>query len=123
MIRVLVMANNLPLANSIVSILEEEIDLEAARVTRRELGKGQPYSMVIVVDEGESENESIKAVDLLRDEITLLVIKVSLESQNIHIYESYQLNKPSIERVINLVRGFSRAYLTKKNEEAMTWAS
>lgn len=122
MIRVLVMANNLLLADSIVSILEEEIDLDVTRVTRRELGKGQPYSVVILVDEGESDDESIKAVDLLRDEITLLVIKVSLESQNVHIYESYQLNKPSIERVINLVRGFSRAYLTKKNEEAMTWA-
>ena len=123
MIRVLVMANNLLLADSVASILEEEIDLDVTRVTRRELGKGQPYSVVILVDERESENESIKAVDLLRDEITLLVIKVSLESRNVHIYESYQLNNPSIERVINLVRDFSRIYLRKKNEEVMTWAS
>lgn len=122
MIRILVMANDSLLTDSIASIMEAEIDLDSVQVTRRELGKGQPYSMVIIVDEGESENESIKAVELLRDEITLVVIKVSLESQNIHVYESYQLNKPSIERVINLVGGFSRAYLTKKNEGLMTWA-
>ena len=123
MIRILVMANDSLLADSIVSILEEEMDLGSALVSRRELGKGQPFSMVIIVDEGESENESIKAAELIRDEITLVVIQVSLESQNIHVYESYQLNKPSIERVINLVGGFCRAYLTKKNEGAMTWAN
>lgn len=114
MIHVSVMSNDSFLAHSIASLLEEEIDLDSVQVTRRELGKGQPYSAVIIVDEGESENESIKAAELFRDEITLLVIQVSLESQNIHVYESYQLNKPSIERVINLVRVFSREYLTKK---------
>lgn len=120
MIHIVVMANDSILADSIVSILEEEMDLGAALVSRRELGKGQPLSMVIIVDEGESENEPIKAFELIRDEITLVVIQVSLESQNIHVYESYQLNKPSIERVINLVGGFCRVYLTKKNEGVMT---
>ena len=123
MIHVSVMSNDSFLAHSIASLLEEEIDLDSVQVTRRELGKGQPYSAVIIVDEGESENESIKAAELFRDEITLLVIQVSLESQNIHVYESYQLNKPSIERVINLVRVFSREYLTKKNEQAVKWES
>ena len=123
MIHISVISNDSFLADSIASLLEEEIDLDNVRVTRRELGKGQPYSAVIIVDEGESENESIKVAELFRDEITLLVIQVSLESQNIHVYESYQLNKPSIERVINLVRVFSREYLTKKNEQAVKWAS
>ena len=117
---VLVMTNDSFLADSIVSTLEEELDLPTARVVRRQLDKGQPYSAVIIVDEGESKNESIKLVERVRDEITLLVIQVSLESQNIHVYESYQLNKPTLERVVNLVRDFSRIYLTKKNEEAMT---
>jgi hypothetical protein len=76
--------------------------------------------MVILVDEGDSNDESIKATELLRDEITLLVIKISLESQNIHVYESYQLYKPDFERVVSLVRAFSSTYLRKKNEEVMT---
>jgi len=117
MIRVLVMANDSLLADAIASMLAEEIDLDVIRVTRRELGKGDRHSVVILVDEGESETESIKAIDLVRDEITLLVIKLSLKSRKIHVFESYQLNNPGIERVISLVREFGRANLKKKVEE------
>ena len=117
MIRVLVMANDSLLADAIASFLAEEINLDVVQVTRRELGKGQPHSVVIIVDEGESENESITGTDLFRDDITLLVIKLSLKSRNIFVYESYQLNNPGIERVINLVRDFGRANLKKKIEE------
>lgn len=120
MIRVFVMTNDSFLADSILSSLKEDLDLRTARVIRRPLDKGQPYSAVIIVDEGESKNEYIKLVERVRDEITLLVIQVSLESQNIHVYESYQLNQPTLERVVNLVRDFSRIYLAKKNEEVMT---
>jgi len=117
MIRVLVMANDSLLADAIASTLAEEIDLDVIRVTRRELGKGDRHSVVILVDEGESETESIRAIDLFRDEITLLVIKLSLKSRNIYVFESYQLNNPRIERVISLVREFGRANLKKKVEE------
>ena len=96
MIRVLVMANISVLADSIASILAEEIDLDAVQVAHRELGKGQPYSVVILVDEGEADDESIKAIDLLRDEITLLVIKVSLENQDIHIYKVINLTNRAL---------------------------
>lgn len=114
MLHVLVLANDALLAESISSVLAEEIDLEAAQVAHGELGKGQPYSVVIVVDEEESENVSIPATDLIRDEITLIVMKVALENWNLHVYESYQLYNPSIERVIDFVRNFSRTYLRKK---------
>jgi len=60
------------------------------------------------------ENETIKVTDLFREEISLLVIKLSLKSRNIFVYESYQLNNPRIERVIHLVRDFGRANLKKK---------
>jgi len=119
MIRVLVMANNSLLADSIVSTLLEEIDLDVVWVTRRELGKGDRYSVVIVVDEEESESESIKVTDLVREDITLLVIKLSLKSRNIFVYESYQLHNPRVERVIELVRDFGRANLKKKVEESV----
>jgi hypothetical protein len=104
MIRVLVMANDSLLADAIASTLAEEINLDVVRVTRRELGKGDRHSVVIVVDEGDSESEFIKATDLFRDQITLLVIKLSLKSRNIHVFESYQLNNPRIDRVLDLVR-------------------
>jgi hypothetical protein len=114
MIRVLVMANDSLLADAIASMLAKEIDLDVTRVTRRELGKGERYSVVIFVDEGEPEDESIKLMDLFRDDITLLLIRLSLKSRNIYVYESYQLNNPGIERVIDLVRQFGRANLKKK---------
>jgi hypothetical protein len=116
MIRVLVMANDSLLADAIASTLAEEIDLDVVRITRRELGKGDRHSVVIIVDEGASDIESIRATDLLRDEVTLLVIKFSLKSRNIQVFESYQLNNPKIERVIGLVRDFGRANLKKKVE-------
>jgi hypothetical protein len=121
MIRVLVMANDSLLADAIASTLAAEIDLDVVRVTRRELGKGDRHSVVIVVDEGEVEDESIKATNLFRDEITLLLIKLSLKSRNIHVFESYQLNNPEMERVIDLVRDFGRANLKKKVYEAVNY--
>jgi hypothetical protein len=117
MIRVIVMANDSLLADSIASSLAEEIDLDVVRLTRRELGKGDRHSVVIIVDEGESESEPINVNDLLRDDITLLVIKLSLQSRNIFVYESYQLINPSVERVIDLVRDFGKTNLKKKVEE------
>lgn len=117
MIRVLLMANDSLLADSIASMLAEEINLDVVRLTRRELGKGDRYSVVIMVDEGESESVTINASDLFRDDITLLVIKLSLKSRNIFVYESYRLKNPGIERVINLVRDFGRTNLKKKVEE------
>jgi hypothetical protein len=113
------MANDSLMADAIASTLAEEIDLDVVRVTRRELGKGDRHSVVIVVDEGEVEDESIKAINLFRDEITLLLIKLSLKSRNIHVFESYQLNNPEMERVIDLVRDFGRANLKKKVYEVV----
>ena len=117
MIRVLVMANDSLLADVIASILAENIDLDVVRLTRRDLGKGERNSVVIIVDEGESEDEFATITDLLRDGVTLLVIKLSLKSRNIFVYESYQLTNPGIERVIALVRDFGKTNLKKKVEE------
>jgi hypothetical protein len=116
MIHVLVMANDSVLAAGIVSMLAEEIDLDVVRLTRSELGKGDRYSVVIIVDEGEAEAQSIPFHDLFRENVTMLVIWLSLESRNIYVYESYQLNNPGIDRVIDLVRDFGEANLKKKAE-------
>ena len=119
MIRVLVMANDSLLADSIASTLAAEIDLDVVRLTRRELGTGDRYSVVIIVDEEEAEHETIKVSDLFRANVTLLLIKLSLKSRNIFVYESYQLNNPGIERVTELVRNFGKTNLKKKVEQSV----
>jgi hypothetical protein len=120
MIRILVLANDSLLGDMIVSMLSHEIDIDVVRMKYRELGQGDRYSVVIFIDEGESESESIKVTDLLREDLTLLLIKLSLKSRNIFVYESYQLNNPRIARVIDLVRDFGETNLKKKVEEALT---
>ena len=117
MIRVLVMANDSLLADGIVSMLTEEINLDVVRLTHRELGKGDHHSVVIVVDEGERENESIKVFHLFRDRANLIVIMISLKSRDIYIYESYQLVNPEMEQVIHIIREFSKMNLKKNPDD------
>jgi len=119
MIRVLVMANDSVLADVIASILAREIDLDKFRLTHRTLGKGNRYSAVIVVDEGEIENEVINIADFFRDDIAVLVLKLSLKSREIFVYESYQLNNPKMERIVELVRQFGSGNLKKNVERAV----
>ena len=117
MIRVLVMANDSLVADGIASLLAHEIDLDVIRLTRRPLGKGDRQSVVIIVDEDDSSTEPVNLTDLLREDITVLLIKLSLESRNIFVYECYELNSPTVERVMDLVRDFGKANLKKVKEE------
>jgi hypothetical protein len=117
MIHVLVLANDSVLADIIVSTLSNEIDLDVVRMRYQELKRGDQYSVVILVDEEESESDPLQFTDLFHHGITLLLIRVSLKSRNIFVYESYQINNPTIEWVIELVRDFSQANLKKKVEE------
>jgi hypothetical protein len=119
MLHVLVLANDSVLADSIVSTLSKEIDIDVVRTTYQELKRGDQYSVVILVDEEEPESEPFWFNDLFRDGITLLLIRVSLKSRNIFVYESYQINNPGMERVVELVRDFSQINLKKKVEEAV----
>ena len=119
MIRMLILANNSLLADSLVSMLAGEPDMDVVRLTHREFVKGDPYSVVIIIDEGESENETIKVADLFWNHDTLLVIIISLKSRNISVYESYQLINPEMERVIHIVREFSGMNLKKKDDEVV----
>jgi hypothetical protein len=75
---------------------------------------------VIIADEGDPESVATKITDLFRNNSTLLLITLSLESRNIYVHESYQLNNPGIERVIDLVRDFGRNNLRKEVENGMT---
>ena len=117
MIRVLMIANDSLLADGIGSLLAHEIDLDVVQVTPQELVTGDDQSILIVIDEGQPENESINVVDLFRDRPNLLVIMLSLKSRDIHIYECYQLDNPEIEKVIHIIREFSRMNLKKNPED------
>lgn len=117
MIHVLVMANDSVLADIIVSTLSKEIDLEVVRMTYQEVKRGDQYSVVILVDEDESASEPFRFIDLFQDGIPLLLIKVSVKSRNIFVYENYQINNPSMEQVVKLVSNFGRTKVKKKVEE------
>jgi hypothetical protein len=117
MISVLVLANESLFADAITAVLSEEIDLDVVRMSHRELGKGGHYSVIIIVDEEEIEGESLKLKDLVREDLTLILIKVSLESKNIYVFESYQLINPEMDQVLNLLREFSRRNLQRKPGE------
>lgn len=119
MIRVLVMANNSLLVDAIASILAVEIGPDVLQLRYR-LPRNiyetlrDPRSVLVVVDEGESESDSIKVPESFRNESPLLMIKASLKTMNIELFKGYQLPGPGIEQVIELVRDFIRTYLRKK---------
>jgi hypoxanthine-guanine phosphoribosyltransferase len=117
MISVLVLANESLFADAIVAALSQVIDLDVVRMSQRELGKGGHYSVIIIVDEEEIDGESIKLKDLIREGVTLILIKVSLESRNVHVFESYQLLNPEMDQVLDLLREFSRKYLKNQSED------
>ena len=117
MINVLVLANESLFADAIVAVLSQEINLDVVRTSRLELGRGGHYSVIIIVDEEAIEGESLKLKDLIREDVTLILIKVSLESRNIYVFESYQLLNPEMNQVLNLLREFSRKYLKDQSDE------
>jgi hypothetical protein len=106
------MANDSLLADAIASMLAEEIDLDVVRVIRHEL-VGVDHSVVMVIDEGEPENESIPVAELFRNRANLLVIMISLKSRDMYLYESYQLVNPRMEQVIHIAKEFSKMNLKK----------
>lgn len=86
-------------------------------MTYQEVKRGDQYSVVILVDEDESASEPFRFIDLFQDGIPLLLIKVSVKSRNIFVYENYQINNPSMEQVVKLVSNFGRTKVKKKVEE------
>jgi len=113
MARILVMANDSVLADAIVSLLTEEIDMDVLRVTRREPRKidqaiREHRSVVIIVEEGTSEDKLITASDLFRDHDRLRILTISPEKHHLHICETYQVPISGMAQLVNLVRDFSQ---------------
>jgi hypothetical protein len=110
------MANESVLGDYIAATLSQEIDLDVVRLTQRDLPNGGRYSVVIMVDEGDND-ESFRLHEINREDMSLLVIKVSLKSKNIYVFESYQLINPHVEQLVHLVREFSRKNLKAGEDE------
>jgi hypothetical protein len=122
MIRVLVMANDSLLVDAVGSILVVEIGpdvLQLAYQLPRHIYNTvrDPLSVLIVIDEGESQSDSIKLPESFREEGPLLMIKASLKAMNINIFKGYQLTKPLMEQVMELVRDFINTDLKKQEED------
>jgi hypothetical protein len=125
--RVSVMANDAVLVDAIASILAVEISPDVLQLTYRLPGSvyesiPDRRSMVIVIDEGESEIKFLKGFDSVAA-LPLLVIKADLKTMNIDIHESYQLMSPAAELVTHLVRQFRRRHLGSMDEKVVSWAS
>jgi len=127
MIRVSVMAEDSLVVQAIAAILAQVIVPNVLQLTYLEPcmiyeAIRDPRSVLISVDEGQFRNETATMPDLIRTDSPLLVIMISLKSQNIHVFENYQLANPGMEHVVDLVRDLSRTYLKGKKEEVVTWA-
>ena len=126
--RVSVMANDSVLVDAIASILAAEIGPDVLQLTYRLPGNAcetlrDHRSMLIMIDEGESDLELLEPPDSFTNN-PLLVIKADLKTINIDVHKSYPLMKnPGPEQVTRLVRDFHKAYLGRIAEEVMTWAA
>ena len=112
--RVLILANDSLLAQFIETTISQERDLEVFRVAPNELGMHQDYSIVIVVDEEMGEIENLQPNEIIRGEGSLLVMRVSSKSRNVHIHERYQLLNPGIMQMVDLLREFDRKHMSRK---------
>jgi len=129
MIRVTVMGNDLPLVDVIASILVMEMETppDVLQLTYHlPLNIDgliiDPRSLVIVIDEGESENQAINVPGSFRQNNPLLLIKALLKTRNIDVHECYQLTKPGMEQSIELVMNFIDANLKKRMGYAFRFA-
>jgi hypothetical protein len=90
--------------------------MDVVRMKYEQFKIGDRYSAVILVDEEQDVNHSIRFTDLFDDDLALLLIRVSVQSRNIFVYESYQIDNPNMECMVDLMRDFGRTYLKKKVE-------
>jgi len=124
MIRVSVTAIDLFLVDSIASTLTQEIAVDVLQLTywlsRNSYESIRDHrSVLIVIDDGESDAGSLQAPDTCREAGPLLLIRASLKAINLHIDQGYQLTSPPMEQATKLVRDFSRTYLRKINQEVV----
>jgi hypothetical protein len=118
MIRVSVMANDSDLVDVIVAILAREIRLDVLHLSYclpRSIYRiiRDHRSIVILIDEGDYDRESMLENDPFFFDDPLLVVKICLKSRNIYIFETYQLGKPGMDQLAERVSDWNRTWLQK----------
>ena len=113
MIRVLVMANESLLSDSIVSNLVQDPALEVRRLAPHDpgqlpAGNHEEYYVVIIVEEGSSGPGSITVSDLLRESHSLRIITISAQKHHLHVCDVYELPVAGIAQVVHLAKGLNR---------------
>jgi len=126
MIRASVMANNTILVDEIATILAREIRLDVLQLTYcqpRSIRKiiRNHRSVVILIDEGDYDNESMIETDPFFFDGPLIVIKIGLKSHNIHIFETHRLGKVGMDQMVKLLRNIKETWLPKK-KGTVPWA-
>jgi hypothetical protein len=125
--RISVMANDPLLVDAIASMLALEIGPDVLQLTYRLPGDAYQTlrnhrSMMIVIDEGDSEIVFSQAPHSYSDS-PMLLIKAVLRTIDIDIDKSYQMIDPDVNQLTRLVRDFRGTYLGRIDEEVMTWAA
>jgi hypothetical protein len=118
MIGVLVMASDSLMADAIVSNLEQDATLRVRRIINQEADQvaqvlHEDCSVVIIVEDGRSNDSSITAGHLLRQDRSLRIITISSQKHNLHIYDGYEMPASSMAQVVRLAKGFNQANLSE----------
>jgi hypothetical protein len=113
MTQILVIANDSLLADVIESVLAQDFGLDMLRLTHYkadtvEQAIRQHRSLVMIVEEGISDQVFFAKSGLFRDSDRVLMITFSPEKQNFQICMSYQIPNPGMAQMVNLVKAFSR---------------
>jgi len=113
MLRVFVLANESLLADAIVADLSQDTALDVLRLTQHDPSKvhqaiREEGAVVIIVEEGKSNDAIIIANDLLRDCGCFRMITISLQKHHLQIYDSYQMPISGMAQVIGLAKSFNR---------------
>jgi hypothetical protein len=127
MIRVSVMANDVLLVDEIAAILAKEISLDVLQLIYhppQSIYKiiRDHRSVVILIDEGDSDSESMLGNDPFFFDNPLLVVKICLRSRDIYIFETYQLGKPGLNQMVERLRDLSKTWF-QNIEATIPWLS
>ena len=119
MIRAIVTADNSFLVDSVASVLAQELSLDVLQLTYRQpqhvyQAVRDQRSVVIDVDEGQAVDELLIMPASFRIEDPLLLIRIALPRQCIHIFRSYALVNRQTEVVVKMVKDFCRGHLNKR---------
>jgi hypothetical protein len=122
------MANDALVVDTVAALLEQELVLDVLQLTyslpsHRETLLGDHNSVLIVIDDGESNTSSPLLPPAWTNEGPVLLMTASVRLINLDLQQDYPLAHPHLEQLTNLIREFSRNYLRGTDAAFATWAA